>query len=308
MSAPVAKGSAPVQDRAHNTVPFVEPGLYVDGALPKEDFIFGFGVSYSALKAIDHSPLYWRESTYKAPTAAQQTGSLVDEAVLEPQQFDQRYEPVPDDLRRGTKDWKAREEAAKEAGKVLVKHKDYQQALGVRERLYSDHRLGALLEAAQRHPRMFWRDPATGVMCKAEADLLVPELRLMLDLKTCGDDARPDAFARACANYDYPLQDAFYRRGYRAATKMTLSLFGLLAVELDEHGAIDFAIYELDEQDREIADARIDRLLRIYAECVKRDYWPGISTDQLIQPLSMPGWWRHKHGHVLPARSKRNPI
>jgi hypothetical protein len=62
---------------------------------------------------------------------------------------------------------------------------------------------------------LIWKDPATGVECRARVDFLAGGELVVLDYKST-TDATPAAFSRQIARMGYHYQDEFYSRGVQA--------------------------------------------------------------------------------------------
>jgi exodeoxyribonuclease VIII len=127
-----------------------------------------------------------------------------------------------------------------------------------------------------------WTCPDTGVECKSRFDWLLPSA--IVDLKTTAD-ASPDAFARSVASYRYHCQDAFYSQ---AAASCDLSVDHFLFVVVETSAPYAVAIYQLDDEARDIGRRLYLRDLRRLKECRERNEWPGYPTD--ISTLSLPKW------------------
>ncbi len=135
----------------------------------------------------------------------------------------------------------------------------------------------------------FWIDPDTGVQCKARFDYLPekqPGRRLIVpDLKSAVS-ADPEEFARAAARYGYLLQQVHYSNALRV-------------LGIDEDPAFLFAVVEKEaphlvnvgqfarKDDVTLSTAALDKALRLYAECVATDTWPGWPG---VTDMTLPTW------------------
>ena len=143
---------------------------------------------------------------------------------------------------------------------------------------------GPMLKHSKRETTARWRDPATGVECKARADLWSRGLRMLGDLKSCAD-ASPEEFAKACARYTYHLQAAFYLDGFVRAGA-DVDTFAFIAVEKTPPHLC--AVYMLDGPALFMGERRARRGLERLARCLETDVWPGLSNH--IETLSLPRW------------------
>lgn len=230
-------------------------------------------------------------------------GRACHSAILEPDDFTKRYlrsercEGVtkskercknPGTSYRGAEGWTCgvHGNGVSDPGIVILTPGDYDCAIRVRDSVHA-HRAGALLKAkGTREESLVWRDPETGVLCKARPDHYAPELLrgVLADVKTTRD-ASKDAFERAIHTYGYHRQAAFYLQGNRAVERAAED-FLFIAVEKEPPYGV--ALYLLSEGALSTGDIEIRQLLARYAECVERDEWPCYPQD--VQDIALPAW------------------
>lgn len=148
-----------------------------------------------------------------------------------------------------------------------------------------------------------WRDPDTGVLCKARIDWLTdPSLRRILigDLKTCRDHA-PPGFPRDAAKREYYAQMAWYCTGLR---ECCWQLYGtepditckLLAVQ--SSGSHDSTVYPLSGDELRAGDKlnaeRLQQLLYYDSEYGDAT-WPGRCPES---PLNLAEHAPHVLGDI----------
>lgn len=142
---------------------------------------------------------------------------------------------------------------------------------------------------------MFWKDPDSGVVCRARMDWL-PTPRagkrlIVADLKSARSVAPPD-LAKAVHEHGLHQQDDFYRRGCRElgiGDKDTSFVFVFVA----KTPPYLVTVVELDHEARRIGKERNDRALKVYKRCKETGVWPGFSDD--ITMLSLPLWAERQH-------------
>lgn len=133
--------------------------------------------------------------------------------------------------------------------------------------------------------------PRTGVMRKIRPDYMLEPCEdfpngLMIDGKST-TDASPEGFARQVWNLDYGLQAAFYTGVYQEIYRTReRPAFLWAAQEKDSPHAA--AYYAAGADLIGYWDPRIERLLALYADCARRDVWPGYATA--VGTLEMPAW------------------
>jgi hypothetical protein len=271
----------------------LSPGLYPD--IAAEDYHareLGMA-SNTALDKIAQAP-----ATYKAwidgededpdePEApAFAFGRAFHCASLEPDVFARSYAVAPDFgncSHKGPKD--AREAWRKEhVGLVWLSPKDGKTIAGMAASLRRHPFAGPLLRCGQSEVTARWRDPETGVECKARGDWWVRDLRTLADLKST-DDPRPGAFRRSCEQFAYDRQESFYRDGW-AALGERVDDFAFVAVGKKPPYLV--AVYTLAASSVYEAAAQNRQSLRTLADCLGKGEWPGLPVA--IQELELRPW------------------
>jgi hypothetical protein len=268
----------------------MKTGLYSD--IPNADYHGGAGISKSGLDLVARSPLhYW--SAYLDPdripreeSPAMFVGTAIHAAVLEPDKFHAGYLPMPRVDRR-TKDGKAvhdeYQQRAHEAGQLLIGADDYAACVSIAAQVRQHPAASVLFADGAPEQSAFWTDPETGLLCKARPDWLRPGA--VLDVKST-DDASAYAFQRSVTKWRYHVQAAWYLDGIYHATGEQRQAFVFCVFEKTPPYAAAF--YYADSDMLELGRREYQRVLRVYAQCVERDIWPGYSSE--ILPISLPAW------------------
>ncbi|MFE1170414.1 PD-(D/E)XK nuclease-like domain-containing protein [Nocardiopsis sp. NPDC058789] len=205
-------------------------------------------------------------------------------------------------------DWKKKDAqnaraAAYAAGKTPLLPKEYEVVKTMAEELKRHPIAGALFQPGTGRPEqsLFWKDPATGVICRARFDWLPTQVkgkRLVIgDYKTCRS-AAPADIAKAVHEHGYHQQDDFYRRGARElgiGDKDTSFVF----IFQQKTAPYLVTVVELDHEARRIGKERNDHALKVYARCRETGVWPGFSDD--ITMLSLPVWAERQHDEEFMA-------
>lgn len=273
---------------------YMKTGLY--SGLSNEDYHGGPGISKSGLDLIERSPLhYWASYLDPARKPREEKahftfGTAVHTAVLEPETFDDRYVIVPEGIDRRTKDgkeiWADLQLQALEKGADLLPYADFAKAMAMKASCHTHPMSKQIFREGIAEQSVFWTDEETGVLCKCRPDWLMGgDNPAILDLKTT-QDASPNGFIRSAYTYRYHVAAAWYLDGLEAATGSKPDVFMFLAVEKEAPYAS--AYYYADDAMLAVGRAEYRRLLRIYADCINDDIWPGYNTK--LQPLSLPKW------------------
>jgi hypothetical protein len=241
-------------------------------------------INYSTLKEMRVSPLHYRHSVDnpREDTARFGIGRAVHTAILQPDRLSIDY-AVFDGARRAGKAWDAFE--AEHDGKTILKRDEWALVQAITKRVGADPiaREWLSLDKALIERPITWTDAATGLQCKGRPDVVHSAI---VDVKSTSTiDER--AFRAQAARLGYFGQLAFYRRGYRTLTKLSLPC-AIVAVELE--APHDVGVFVVDEDSLRVADEEISRLLAKVSECRKTGKWPG--RYQAVQTLTLPDWAR----------------
>lgn len=268
----------------------METGIYA--GISNDAYHGGPGISKSGLDLIARSPLhYWSRyldpaRTPTEPTPAMRLGTAIHTAVLEPAEFARRHHVAPVCDRR-TKDgkaaWEAATMAAEAAGAELISAADAQVCTAIADIVRSHPTARKLFTTGQSEMSCYWTDAETGLLCKCRPDWL--NLPFIVDLKST-EDASADGFQRSAWNWRYWVQAAWYMDGVEQATGMRPDAFVFGAFEKAPPYACAF--YYADPVMLDMGRAEYRKLLRVLADCVAADRWPGYDAD--VRALTVPIW------------------
>jgi exodeoxyribonuclease VIII len=268
----------------------METGIYA--GISNDAYHGGPGVSKSGLDLVARSPLhYWsryldpnREE--REPTPAMRLGTAIHTAVLEPGEFAKRHHVAPAVDRR-TKDgkatWEAAVDAAAAAGAELISNDDALTCMRIAEQVRQHPTARKVFATGQAEMSCYWTDAETGLLCKCRPDWL--SMPLVVDLKST-DDASAVGFQRSAWTYRYWVQAAWYMDGVEQATGQRPDAFVFAAFEKAAPYACAF--YFADDAMIEMGRAEYRKQLRVLADCIQSDTWPGYTTD--VMPLGLPAW------------------
>lgn len=253
----------------------------------------GPGVSSTMLRSMRLSPAHCFAShidsarVAKPSTASQLHGTLAHCAICEPDQFARRYVVGPD-VHHSTNIWK--NFATEVAGRGLVAISPEQHATALAQaRAVRLHPSGArLLIEGEAEVSAYWRDPETGLLCRARPDFVREVKRrgvYLVDVKTYSDAGRRE-FEKQIMRQGYHMQAAHYSDGYEAAAKMPVLSFVFVCVEVEPPYAV--ACYQFDEVALELGRQTNRALLRKFLECQTAGIWPAYSDE--VERISVPRW------------------
>jgi hypothetical protein len=265
-------------------------------------------VSKSQLDDLNTSPLHfyaWHRDPQRPPRgerAGQLEGNLAHCAVLEPEDFSNRYVVTPSEAPRypTAAQWNAKKPSpdsvasmewwtefnAENEGKRVITLDQYEVAMRQADSIRALPEIQQFLVSGKAEVSAFWTDPMTDVKCRCRPDFvhsLSASSVVLLDVKTFSS-AAPEEFRRQCARKRYHVQDTFYSQGFSAAAGVNVEKFIFVVVETEWPYAA--ASYTLGNESREEGYLECHRLLDLYEECVRTKKWPGYAdkTTQIDLP------------------------
>jgi hypothetical protein len=171
-------------------------------------------------------------------------------------------------------------------GKVPLRPSDFEAAVAMATEVRKHPIAGKLFTRGEPEQALIWQDPATGVWCRSKTDWLRPDG--IVDLKTA-ESADESALSKAMNNHGYYVQDAFYRRGFRALHPGVEPFFVFVAVEKTPPHLVH--VVQLAERATAHGDREVSRALEIFRDCTASGRWPGYPTDEITE-IDLPGWVR----------------
>lgn len=259
--------------------------------LPMDVYRAAEGVSASDLKNMQRSPAFARMRG-KASTPAQEWGTAVHTAILEPDELDKRYAvdpPQPDDFtgkkwRATTAYREARDAEVNRPGIEGVLSADQREDLAQIQRRVAANKIGAQLHAldGMREASVFaWEDE---LWRKCRPDWFIPAARMIVDVKTA-QDHRAGPFARACHRYGYHTSAAYYFDVMESAG-ILVEHYVFLVVSAD--APFEVATYTLDDDSIEQGRFEYRRALAEWRDCENLGQWPGGSNE--IEEIRLPAY------------------
>jgi hypothetical protein len=282
-----------------------EPGVYPD--TPMATYHAWRAASNSRLSRLHRSPAHLKAYLEQPPadTAALAAGRAIHCAVLEPDEFPQRFvvaqkcTATKKDKERcrnnGTQFW-AQEgwrcgvhpgTGPADDSQQVITEGDHAMCLRIRDNVHAHASAGGLVTGEGRNElTLLWRDAETEQLCKARHDRHSPVIAggAIVDVKST-IDARLNPFERSIFAHGYHRQGAFYLEGAEAL-ELPAQHFVIIAVEKDPPYAV--AVYRLTEGALEAGAQQIRQLLRRYAACMATDTWPAYSDD--VTDIALPPW------------------
>lgn len=186
-------------------------------------------------------------------------------------------------------------DAAEKAGKAVLTFEQAATVRAVAAALRKNELAVACLTNGVAEETLVWKDKETGVWLRARPDFRPNTLlsghnpRVVADLKfVAPTHLPPSGFSRAIANFGYHLSSAFYWEGIKAVYGVEPTHWVHIAIEKEEPYCV--ALYELPHEDIERGFALNRRAIRLFADCLEKDRWPGFADQP--RPVGLPIWAR----------------
>lgn len=239
------------------------------------------------LKNFDRCPHRWRGGhNDDDETTATDWGKLLDCLLITPSAFERRFAVCPETYTNDKgeeKPWTFQAKVCKEwrqqhEGSEIVKADDVLRASSAAKLIMADEQYSVVIPASRRQVMLtgFYDDVETGlrIPIKSLLDLVPPE-KYLVDLKT-SKDAHPRPWKQQVFKYHYHVQAARHLDLWNAAHNDTRNEFRHIVQESFEPFEIGKRMLSAEF----ISHGRYSyvKALKRYAECLKRDEWPGYDS------------------------------
>lgn len=258
-------------------------------ALAMQEYVSVPATNISSLKELLRSPQHYRHRlAHPKKTAPMTLGTAAHCAVLEPERFATEYVAWTRTTESGRaaprngKAWDAY--CAEHAERTILTADEYADALAIRDAVRGDVTAMKYIGAGDAEVSMRWE--MHGRQCKGRVDWIthVDGQPVIVGLKTARN-ASHFPFASAAEKLGYHLQWAWYFDGYGHVTGKVPRVVEIV-VESDAPHAV--VVYDIPPDVIDQGRDEYMELLRLLAECEKRDEWPGYALGE--QTLSLPSW------------------
>lgn len=242
-------------------------------------------VNWSRLRLMGKSPAHYFHGGTR-DSAALKLGGVAHLLTLEPHLFEARY--IVNDENRNSNAFKAVKAFAEQAGKVVLKQAEVDDARRIADAIRNNKDAAALLSKGRAEVSCLWELAGDGFSfeCKARLDWLCEDGTLV-ELKTCRD-ASPRRFGRQAAEMGYCGQLAWYERGRYSVEpgRRVERVPVVIAVESDEPYPV--TVFEVGPRELALGWDRCAAYLGKLSECQRLGKWPGYAEGRV--PLQLPQW------------------
>lgn len=256
-------------------------------ACPEHVYRASPGVSQSVLKKMQHSAAkcLWELEHPRPPSEAQELGTAIHSALLEPEVFNSKYVIRPKFDRRTN----AGKEAAAlwevdNRGKMGIDQADMDTLNRVAARVHDNDFFSKFFKTGQKEVSFWSRCDETNMIRRCRLDNYIPEANIIVDLKTT-DCAAPEVFQRDIWKYLYHVQAAYYSDIVGDVTGKDLSFF-IVAVEKSKD--CDVSVHLIGQEALANGRALYKKWLAMYQRSIARQEWSGY--EQVIHTYMPPKW------------------
>lgn len=258
-------------------------------------------MSRSDLVLFYQNPWAWKNGRTFDGNDSTKWGSMVDVAVLSPDEFASQYAVRPRSYYSESKKthlpWNANAKScaawvAQQGGKEIITEAQWEEVAKAKSVLMNNKMARYLIENSS-HQRVFewdYCDSATGIRVALKAMLDMVGNGWFGDLKT-SKSADPVGFKRSAEILRYDIQAAFYADAIQNCTKEVLQDF--YYVVQDNSPPYPVQVYHCDlsanksgwhgyESRWRSGAGYLDMLAR-YCRCLAEDQWPGYSEDAVAE-------------------------
>jgi len=279
----------------------VDPETYhaINADTPRGSPSFVMGRSDLLLFA--ECPMRWKNGYERPGSAAKENGNLTETIILQPERFEERYavcpETYPDAKTGEPKPWNFNAAYCKDWRKSIgarepIKAHEHVEALEAKASAMADLRIAHLLTHSEKQVMITanYRDAATGITVPLRALIdLVPDKadqlygKALADFKTARS-AQPRAWRKACWDYGYDAQAAFYLDLHAAATGEQRTDW--LHAIIENVAPYQTARRWMSAEFVGLGRARYRAALVRYAACLASGDWPDYDQTGLV----IDGW------------------
>lgn len=250
-------------------------------------------ISHSGLRQLEQCPAkYWYWSPLNPNPPERETkahfsyGKAAHSLLLEGEDaFWRDFAVLPEDHNPRTKDGKAERERLEADGYTVLKHGDHAAIVAMRDALAANPTAAAAFQNCDMEKSLIWQDAETGVWLRCRPDALPRARRLIPDYKTT-QSAHPEDLRKSVWNFGWHTQAALYLDGIEAVTGERPEAFFYVAQEKEPPYPV--TLVTLSDEALEWGRMQNRRAIRLFAECLERDHWPGYADD--VVELGLPGW------------------
>ena len=244
------------------------------------------GVSRTELMTLlDKTPLHFKyehDHPTENDTPSLLFGRAVHKMILEPDYFDDEFVVAPQVDRRtkeGRDLWNAFIENNK--GKDVISDDDYSKIVEMKNAFDANPVARRLLNGGVFETSWFWKDEATGEVCKIRPDCInvLDGVRFIIDYKTT-DSCQDGHCERSVKKYGYKFQAGMYREGM---FQNTFEDYKFIFIAQEKTAPYAVRIYTCTDEFMNEGYDQFRLAIGTYHACKESGDWYGYSNTTLIE-------------------------
>lgn len=184
---------------------------------------------------------------------------------------------------------------AKSKGKTIIRAADMALVEKIADKISGNADARNALIRGVPEMTLAWQDELTGVWLRARPDFLPQScidggpVRIVTDLKfMAASHCSPRGFSRAVDNFGFYISAAWYGEGIRQIYGKPPTHFMFVVIEKEPPHTV--STYWLEDEDIQRGRLMMRQAINVFAECVKRNDWPGYTTRPT--PIGLPTYAR----------------
>jgi PDDEXK-like domain of unknown function (DUF3799) len=144
----------------------------------------------------------------------------------------------------------------------------------------------AFTDAGKPEQTLIWQE-SNGIWCRCRIDWLHISYPRIYDYKTSARSVHPQNLSRIAAANGWCIQDAFYRRGFKAVFGQDLEPEFYFVCQ-ENFPPFALSVVETSPADLALAEAQVEYAIATWGECLKSGRWPGYSDR--VQRITSPSY------------------
>ena len=256
----------------------MKPGIHQK--VPMAQYLALAAVSASLLnRVLDYSPFHAKhaqDNPEDDPTTESETGTAIHDALLEGRDRIVAVD-APDWRTKAAKE--QREFVRQQGGIPMLAHKvaQVEAAMKAAKQYVAGSEIAGVFDTGAPEQTLIAQED--GLLLKARPDWLTADRSILLHVKTTKGSANPETWIRTqLSGMGYDVAALFYERVLAAAApgeRPPLSVFLVIEQE-PPHGC---SLVGLDPAMQDIASRKVERALRLWANCVTAQRWPAYPSQ-----------------------------
>lgn len=260
----------------------------------QRDFFSSSQIKLAVTESLEAFHAQTTQPKLKVQTDAMRIGTLIHSAILEGDNFLQRYVVKPDFSSFGHANSNAHKAAKAEwisqnQDKIIVSQDELDMTKGIYDSLLRHPDAMPLMLNNSFERSGFYRDEETGIPLRVRYDSYDQAGRILIDLKSTQSVKKRD-FSASIMNYRYDLSLAMYGAGIEAIDGKGPEDFVFVAVE--KTAPYHVAVYPMSKRALEIGRDDYRWALDEIAKCQNTGIWPPYQSE--MEEIDLPPYFEGK--------------